>query len=76
MSFNFATNGYWDNYWDNIFVSFKDRFMTEGGSLLILRTLNNSDRMPKKYLFKISSKDTGLIWTTCLMLIVMLLEQY
>ena len=79
MSFNFTTYGYWDIYWDiywDVFVSFKDRFMTGSGPLLILRTLKNSDQMPNSYLFKVSNKDTGLIWATCSKLTVMSLEQY
>ena len=76
MSFNFATYGYWDNYWDKVFVGFKDRFMTEGGASLILPTLKISDQMPNNYLFKSSNRDTGLIWETRSKLTVMSLEQY
>ena len=74
--FNFVTYGYWDIYLDKAFVSFKDRFMTEGVPSLILCTLKNSDQMPSSYLFKVSNKDTGLIWATCSKLTVMSLEQY
>ena len=76
LKFNFATYGYWDIYLDKAFVSFKDRFMTEGAPSLILCTLKNSDQMPSSYLFKVSNKDTGLIWATCSKLTVMSLEQY
>ena len=38
MSFNFTTYGHWDIYWDKAFVSFKGRFMTEGGPSVILPT--------------------------------------
>ena len=76
MSFNFATYGYWDNYWDKVFVGFKDRFMTEGDASLILPTLKISDQMPNNYLLKSSNKDTGLIWETRSKLTVMSLEQY
>ena len=54
-----------------VFVSFKDRVMTEGGPSLILRTYKNSNQMPK-----VINKDTGLISVTCLKLSVMSLEQY
>ena len=55
MSFNFTTYGYLDISWD-VFVSFKDRFMTGSGPFLILRPLENSDQMPNSYLFKVSNK--------------------
>ena len=76
MSVNFTTYGYWDIYLDKVFVSFKDRFMTEGGPSLILHTLKNSDQMFNGFLFKVSNKDTNLIWATCSKLTVMSLEQY
>ena len=76
MSFNFTTYGYWDIRWDKGSVSFKDCFMTEGGSSLILCTSKNSDHMPNSYLFKVSNKDTGLIWEKCSKLAAMSLEQY
>ena len=76
MPFNFTTYGYWDVSLDKVFVSFKDRFMTEGAPLLILRALNNFDQIPNSYLFKESNKDTDHLWVTCPKLTVMLLEQY
>ena len=56
MSVNFRTEDYQDSYLNKFFVSFKDRFMTEGGPSLILRTLNNSDQMLNSYLFKVGNK--------------------
>ena len=76
MSFNFTTNAYWGNYWDKVFVSFKDRFMTVGVPSTILHTLKNSIQMSDSYLFKVTNKDTGLIWATCSKLTVISLEQY
>ena len=76
MSFKFTTYGYWDIRLDKVFVSFKDRFMTEGSPSLIIYTLNNSHQMPNSYLFKMSNKDTDLISATCSKLTVMSLEQY
>ena len=68
MSFNFAIY--------KVFISFKDRFMTEGGPSLILHTLKNSDQMHNNCLLKVSNKDTDLIWATCSKLTVLSLEQY
>ena len=76
MSFNFTTYRYWDIHWDKVFGSFKDRFMGEGGSSLILHTLKYYDQVPNRYLFKVINKYTGLIWPTCSKLTVMSLEQY
>ena len=76
MSFNVTTNAHWGNYWDKVFVSFKDRFMTVGVPSTILRTLKNSIQMSDSYLFKVTNKDTGLIWATCSKLTVISLEQY
>ena len=76
MSFNFTTNAYWGNYWDKVFVSFKDRFMTVGVPSSILRALKNFTQMYNSYLFKVINEDTGLIWATCSKLTVISLEQY
>ena len=76
MSFNVTTNAHWGNYWDKVFVSFKDRFMTVGVPSSILRTLKNFTQMYNSYLFKVINKDTGLIWATCSKLTVISLEQY
>ena len=40
-------------------INYKYRFMTEGGSSLILHTLKNSDQMPNNYFLRVSIKDTG-----------------
>ena len=50
--------------------------MAEGGLSLILCILKNSYEMPNNYLFKVSNKDTSLIWAKYSKLAVMPLEQY
>ena len=76
MPINFTTYGYWDIYWDKVFVSFKDRFMTEGGPSLIFCTVKNLDQNPNSHLFKVSEKNTGLIWAKCSKLTAVSLEYY
>ena len=76
MPINFTTYGHWDIYWDKVFVSFKDRFMTEGGPSLIFCTVKNLDQIPNSHLLKVSDKDTGLIWTKCSKLTAVSLEYY
>ena len=76
MPINFTTYGYWDIYWDKVFVSFKDRFMTEGGPSLIFCTVKSLDQNPNSHLFKVSEKNTGLIWAKCSKLTAVSLEYY